>query len=52
MTRPSWPKKFLSEIRGITMFNTINHPPRKGQVEEKNYYSDWAQRILEKVKLL
>lgn len=48
----SWPKKFLSEIRGITMFNTINHPPKKGQVEEKNYYSDWAQRILEKVKLL
>ena len=48
----SWPKKFLSEIRGITMFNTINHPPKKGQVEEKNYYSDWAQRILEKGKLL
>ena len=46
----SWPKKFLSEVRGITMFTTINHPSKKEQVEELNYYTDWAQRILEKVK--
>lgn len=48
----SWPKSFLSEIRGITRFTTINHPSKKEQLEEKNYYSDWAQRILEKVKLI
>lgn len=32
------------------MFTTINHPSKKEQVEELNYYTDWAQRILEKVK--
>lgn len=46
----SWPKKFLSEVRGITMFSTINHPTKKEQLEDVNYYTDWAQRILEKVK--
>lgn len=48
----SWPKKFLSEIRGITAFTTINHPSKKQQVEEVNYYADWAERILQKVQLL
>lgn len=46
----SWPKKFLSEVRGITMFTTINHPSKKEQMEELNYYTDWAQRILAKGK--
>lgn len=46
----SWPKKFLSEVRGITVFSTINHPTKKEQLEDVNYYTDWAQRILEKVK--
>lgn len=46
----SWPKKFLSEVRGITMFTTINHPSKKEQLDDVNYYVDWAQRILAKVK--
>ncbi|WP_227609503.1 Tn7-like element transposition protein TnsE [Acinetobacter sp. CS-2] len=46
----SWPKKFLSEIRGITAFTTINHPSKQKQLEDVNYYADWAQRILAKVK--
>ncbi|MDP1315554.1 Tn7-like element transposition protein TnsE [Acinetobacter lwoffii] len=48
----SWPKKILSEIRGITAFTTTNHPSKKQQVEEVNYYADWAERILQKVQLL
>lgn len=46
----SWPKKFLSEVRGITRFTTINHPSKKEQAEELNYYTDWAERILAKVQ--
>ncbi|UNW07101.1 Tn7-like element transposition protein TnsE [Acinetobacter variabilis] len=46
----SWPKKFLSEVRGITPITTINHPSKKEEVEDVNYYADWAQRILEKGK--
>ncbi|MGE8561272.1 MAG: Tn7-like element transposition protein TnsE [Acinetobacter sp.] len=46
----SWPKKFLSEIRGITEFITINHPSRKDYVLPQAYYADWAQRILEKIQ--
>lgn len=48
----SWPKKFLSEVRGITAFTTINHPSKKEQVEDVNYYTDWAQRILQKIQLI
>ncbi len=32
------------------MFTTINHPSKKEQMEELNYYTDWAQRILAKGK--
>lgn len=46
----SWPKKFLSEVRGITAITTINHPSKKEEVEDVNYYADWAERILAKVK--
>ena len=46
----SWPKKFLSEVRGITPITTINHPSKKEEVEDVNYYADWAERILAKVK--
>ena len=46
----SWPKKFLSEVRGITPITTINHPSKKEEVEDVNYYTDWAERILAKVK--
>ena len=46
----SWPKKFLSEIRGITAFTTINHPSKQKQLDDVNYYVDWAQRILAKAK--
>ena len=46
----SWPKKFLSEMRGITAITTINHPSKKEEVEDVNYYADWAERILAKVK--
>jgi hypothetical protein len=46
----SWPKKFLSEVRGITAITTINHPSKKEEVEDLNYYADWAARILAKVK--
>ena len=46
----SWPKKFLSEVRGITAITTINHPSKKEEVEDVNYYTDWAERILAKVK--
>lgn len=48
----SWPKDFLSKVRGITAFATINHPSKKGQVTDENYYTDWAERILAKIKLL
>ena len=46
----SWPKKFLSEVRGITAITTINHPSKKEEIEDVNYYTDWAERILAKVK--
>lgn len=46
----SWPKKLLSEVWGISTFTTINHPSKKEQVEQLNYYIDWAQRIIEKLK--
>jgi len=46
----SWPKKFLSEVRGITAITTINHPSKKEEIEDLNYYTDWAERILAKVK--
>ena len=46
----SWPKKFISEVRGITAFTTINHPSKKEQLDDVNYYVDWAQRILAKAK--
>ena len=46
----SWPKKFLSEVRGINAITTINHPSKKKEVEDVNYYTDWAERILAKVK--
>ena len=46
----SWPKKFLSEVRGINAITTINHPSKKEEIEDVNYYADWAQRILAKVK--
>ena len=46
----SWPKKFLSEIRGITAFTTINHPSKQKQLDDVNYYADRAQRILVKIK--
>ena len=46
----SWLKKFLSEVRGITMFTTANNRSKKEQTEKFNYYTDWAQRILEKGK--
>ena len=46
----SWPKTFLSEVLGITTFTTINHPSKKEQVEQVNYYADWAKRIIEKLK--
>ena len=46
----SWPKKFLSEVRGITPITTINHPSKKEEVEDVNYYADCAERILAKVK--
>lgn len=48
----SWPKKFLSDIRDITAFVTINHPYKKPKVTPQNYYADWAQRILEKIQFL
>ena len=48
----SWPKKFLSEIRGITAFTTINHPSKQKQLDDENYYADWAQRIIVKVQLI
>ncbi len=37
-------------MRGITPITTINHPSKKEEVEDVNYYADWAQRILEKGK--
>jgi len=46
----SWPKKFLSEVRGINAITTINHPSKKKEVEDANYYADWAERILAKAK--
>ena len=46
----SWPKKFISEVRGITAFTTINHPSKQEQLDDVNYYVDWAQRILAKAK--
>lgn len=46
----SWPKTFLSDVLGITTFTTINHPSKKEQVEQVNYYTDWAKRIIEKLK--
>ena len=46
----SWPKKFLSEVRGINAITTINHPSKKEEIEDVNYYTDWAERILAKVK--
>ena len=46
----SWLKKFLSEVRGINAITTINHPSKKKEVEDVNYYTDWAERILAKVK--
>ena len=46
----SWLKKFLSEVRGITAITTINHPSKKEEIEDLNYYTDWAERILAKVK--
>jgi len=48
----SWPKKFLSEVRGINTITTINHPSKKEEVEDVNYYANWAERILAKVKLI
>ena len=46
----SWLKKFLSEVRGITMFTTTNNRSKKEFTEKLNYYTDWAQRILAKGK--
>jgi hypothetical protein len=46
----SWPKKFLSEVRGINAITTINHPSKKEEIEDVNYYADWAERILAKAK--
>jgi hypothetical protein len=37
-------------VRGITAITTINHPSKKEEIEDVNYYTDWAERILAKVK--
>lgn len=47
-----WPKEFINEVYGIKNFITINHPSKKDIELSISYYINWAERILEKWKLM
>lgn len=46
----SWPKAFITEVHNIKSHIMINHPSKQYLAISTQYYSDWAQRILEKWK--
>lgn len=45
-----WPKAFLADIIGITTSVTIHHPSKNEVEDPETFYSNWAQRILNKFR--